>query len=103
MPRPRWRWSGRGCLPDVEESPELRQLALGNVGPLPKLLVDSRGIVVDGLAGAREGPHEPARLEIGLALRGAAGQFHRGRQEAAVELDVAADRAADETLPVGGR
>src|SRR2546425_5034100 len=48
MPKPRSRCSGRGCLPDAEQPPELFQLALWNVGPLPKLLVDSRGIFVDG-------------------------------------------------------
>src|SRR5437660_761775 len=103
MPKPRSRCSGRGCLPDAEQPPELFQLALWNVGPLPKLLVDSRGIFVDGLARAREGLHEPARLEVGLALGGTAGHFHRDRHEAAVELDVAADRAANEALPVGER
>src|SRR2546427_6633421 len=44
-----------------------------------------------------------SRLEVGLALGGTAGHFHRDGHEAAVELDVAADRAANETLPVGGR
>src|SRR2546427_11148391 len=44
-----------------------------------------------------------ARVEVGVALGGTAGHFHRDGHEAAVELDVAADRAANETLPVGGR
>src|SRR5690348_11106423 len=98
MLKPRWRCSSRGRLPDAEQSPELFQLALRNVGPLAKLLVDSLGILVDRLAGARERLHEAARLEIGLALSHAAGQFHRDCHEPAVELDVATDRAADETL-----
>src|SRR5215475_8036678 len=100
MPKRRLRCSGRGCLPDAEQSAELFQLALRNVGPLPKLLVDSRGVFVDGLARAREGLHEPACLEVGLALGGAARHFHRDGHETTVELDVATDRAANETLPL---
>src|SRR5262249_50002989 len=100
MPKPRSRCSGRGCLPDAEQPPEFLQLTLRNVGPLSKLLVHSGRILFDGLTGAREGLHEAARLEVGLALGGAAGHFHRDGHEAAVELDVATDRAANQALAV---